>query len=85
MESWEVCDICLLSILASISPLCDLAQRVLASLDFRSSSVNHAYFAGLMEELHWIIMQSSVIVGFNCHSSYCHASVNHLSILCPGW
>lgn len=59
-ESWEVHDICIPSTLASISPLCDLAQRALTSLDFRSSSVNHAYFAGLMGGLHWIIVQGSV-------------------------
>lgn len=39
--------------LASVSPLCDPGQRTLASLDFGSSvnTVNHTYFAGLMEGL----------------------------------
>lgn len=53
-----------------------LHKRGLASLDFRSSSVKHAYFAGPMGGLHWIIVQSSLRVGFNCHSSYCNTCFN---------
>lgn len=53
--SREVHGVCILSALASVSPLCDLAHRILVSLDFRSS-VNHACFAGLMGGLNWIIM-----------------------------
>lgn len=80
MTSWEVHGVCIPSVLASVSPLCELGQSTLAFLDFRSSSINainHAYFAGLMGKLNVIMFVGLlVIVGFNCHSYYCNIHFN---------
>lgn len=66
--------------LVSVSPLCDPGQRTLASLDFRSSSVNtvnHYLLCGVDGRTNGIVYVGlHVLVDVNCHSYYCNTLFN---------
>lgn len=79
MASWEVNRVCIPPALASVSPLCDLGQSTLVSLEFNSSviTVNDVYLAGFMGGLNGIVYVGLLVIpGFNCHSYYCNTHFN---------